>query len=36
MRSLVIHGKEDIRWEDRDAPEPGAGQVRLRVGFVGI
>ncbi|MFK0403390.1 L-idonate 5-dehydrogenase [Microbacterium sp. NPDC090225] len=36
MKSLVIHGKEDIRWDDRDTPEPGAGEVRLRVGFVGI
>lgn len=36
MKSLVIHGKEDIRWEDRDAPEPRTGEVRLRVGFVGI
>ncbi len=36
MKSLVIHGKEDIRWEDRDAPEPSDGEVRLRVGFVGI
>lgn len=36
MKSLVIHGKEDIRWEDRDAPEPREGEVRLRVAFVGI
>ncbi|MFF7294167.1 L-idonate 5-dehydrogenase [Microbacterium sp. NPDC008134] len=36
MKSLVIHGKEDIRWDDRETPEPGAGEVRLRVGFVGI
>ncbi|PRA80350.1 L-idonate 5-dehydrogenase [Microbacterium sp. MYb66] len=36
MKSLVIHGKEDIRWDDRDAPEPRPGEVRLRVGFVGI
>lgn len=36
MKSLVIHGKEDIRWDDREMPEPGAGEVRLRVGFVGI
>ena len=36
MKSLVIHGKEDIRWDDREIPEPGAGEVRLRVGFVGI
>jgi L-idonate 5-dehydrogenase len=36
MKSLAIHGKEDIRWEDREAPEPRDGEVRLRVGFVGI
>lgn len=36
MKSLVIHGKEDIRWDDREILEPGAGEVRLRVGFVGI
>ncbi|MFJ4255283.1 L-idonate 5-dehydrogenase [Microbacterium sp. NPDC090003] len=36
MKSLVIHGKEDIRWDDRETPEPGTGEVRLRVGFVGI
>ena len=36
MKALAIHGKEDIRWEDRSDPEPGDGQVRLRVGYVGI
>lgn len=36
MKSLVIHGKEDIRWEDREAPEPREGQVRLRVNYMGI
>ncbi|MFS0853977.1 L-idonate 5-dehydrogenase [Microbacterium sp. 179-I 3D4 NHS] len=36
MKALVIHGAEDIRWEDRDAPEPGDGEVRLRVRYVGI
>lgn len=36
MKALAIHGKEDIRWEDRPDPEPGAGEVRLRVGYVGI
>lgn len=36
MKSLRIHGKEDIRWEDQDAPEPREGEVRLRVAFVGI
>ncbi|KAA9108099.1 L-idonate 5-dehydrogenase [Microbacterium rhizomatis] len=36
MKALAIHGAEDIRWEDREIPEPGDGEVRLRVGFVGI
>ena len=36
MKALAIHGKEDIRWEDRPSPEPGDGEVRLRVGYVGI
>ncbi|NJI58923.1 MULTISPECIES: L-idonate 5-dehydrogenase [Microbacterium] len=36
MKALAIHGKEDIRWEDREAPTPGDGEVRLRVNYVGI
>ena len=36
MKALAIHGKEDIRWEDRSQPEPADGEVRLRVGYVGI
>ena len=36
MKALAIHGKEDIRWEDREVPTPGEGQVRLRVEYVGI
>ncbi|WP_433675936.1 L-idonate 5-dehydrogenase [Microbacterium gorillae] len=36
MKTLAIHGAEDIRWEDRAVPEPGAGEVRLRVSYVGI
>ena len=36
MKALAIHGKEDIRWEDRSDPEPRDGEVRLRVGYVGI
>lgn len=36
MKSLAIHGKEDIRWEDREVPTPGEGEVRLRVNYVGI
>jgi L-idonate 5-dehydrogenase len=36
MKLLAIHGAEDIRWEDRPTPEPGDGEVRLRVRYVGI
>lgn len=36
MKALAIHGTEDIRWEDREVPTPGAGEVRLRVNYVGI
>ncbi|WOF23356.1 L-idonate 5-dehydrogenase [Microbacterium betulae] len=36
MKALVIHAAEDIRWEDRDDPQPAEGEVRLRVRFVGI
>ena len=36
MKTLAIYGKEDIRWEDRPVPEPGDGEVRLRVKYVGI
>jgi L-idonate 5-dehydrogenase len=36
MKALAIHGKEDIRWEDRSDPVPADGEVRLRVGYVGI
>ncbi|KQR48523.1 L-idonate 5-dehydrogenase [Microbacterium sp. Leaf161] len=36
MKALAIHGKEDIRWEDREVPTPGDAEVRLRVNYVGI
>lgn len=36
MKALAIHGKQDIRWEDREVPTPGDGEVRLRVNYVGI
>lgn len=36
MKTLAIHGAEDIRWEDSDTPEPRDGEVRLRVRYVGI
>ncbi|MDN3312205.1 zinc-binding dehydrogenase, partial [Microbacterium oryzae] len=36
MRAAFIDGKEQIAVRDAPAPEPGAGQVRLRVEYVGI
>lgn len=36
MKALAIHAAEDLRWEDRAVPDPGAGEVRLRVRYVGI
>lgn len=36
MKALFIHGAEDMRLEDVDVPEPGAGEVLLRVRYVGI
>lgn len=36
MKTLAIHGAEDIRWEDAATPEPRDGEVRLRVRYVGI
>ena len=36
MRAVRIHGKQDMRTEQVPSPEPDAGQVRLRVGYVGI
>ncbi|HEU0257018.1 MAG TPA: alcohol dehydrogenase catalytic domain-containing protein, partial [Microbacteriaceae bacterium] len=36
MKALAIHGKGEIRWEERPIPEPGEGEVRLRVAYVGI
>lgn len=36
MKGLFIHGAEDMRLEDVSAPEPGDGEVLLRVRYVGI
>ncbi len=36
MRACVLHGPKDLRLEDIPLPEPMAGQVRLRMGGVGI
>ncbi|HIY23338.1 MAG TPA: L-idonate 5-dehydrogenase [Candidatus Brachybacterium merdigallinarum] len=36
MKALTIHAAEDIRWEDAPEVEPGPGEVRLRIRYVGI
>ncbi|MFD2397833.1 alcohol dehydrogenase catalytic domain-containing protein [Prauserella oleivorans] len=36
MKGLFIHGPEDMRLEDVAVPEPGQGEVLLRVRYVGI
>jgi L-iditol 2-dehydrogenase len=36
MRALVLHGKEDLRYEWRATPSPGIRQVLVEVGSVGV
>lgn len=36
MKAAVLYGDNDIRYEDMDTPEPGDGQVRVRVMACGI
>lgn len=36
MKAVVVHGAKDLRIEDRPVPEPGEGQVRLRLCYAGI
>lgn len=36
MRAIVIHSAKDLRIEERDAPNPGPGQVRVRLATGGI
>ncbi len=36
MRAVRIHASRDMRTEDVPSPEPRPGEVRLRVGYVGI
>ncbi len=36
MRALVLHGIADLRLEDVPTPEPGPGQVRIRVAYCGV
>ncbi|RFA07160.1 sorbitol dehydrogenase [Subtercola boreus] len=36
MKAWVLHGKEDMRLEERPVPTPGAGEVLLQIGSVGV
>ena len=36
MDAVVINGKLDLTVTEHPVPEPDAGQVRIRVGYVGI
>ena len=36
MRAIAIHGKLDLRTDERPAPEPGKGDVLLRMAYGGI
>ena len=36
MKALVIHAAHDLRLEERDAPDPGPGEVRLRLAVGGV
>lgn len=36
MRALVYHGVDDIRLEERAVPQPGVGEVRVRVEVCGV
>ncbi len=36
MKAWVLYGKEDLRYDQRDIPKPGIGEVLIRVHRVGI
>ena len=36
MTALVLHGKEDLRFEERPVPAPGPGKILLEVRSVGV
>jgi L-iditol 2-dehydrogenase len=36
MKALVLHGVRDLRVEDRPTPDPGPGQVLVRIRSVGV
>ena len=36
MKALVIYAAHDLRLEERDAPDPGPGEVRLRLAVGGV
>ena len=36
MRAMVYHGNKDLRLENVPEPDPGSGQVKLRIDYCGI
>ena len=39
MRAIRVHepgGAETLRWDEVSVPEPGPGQARVRVAYVGV
>lgn len=36
MTALALHGKEDLRFEERDRPSPRSGEVLVEIGSVGV
>ena len=36
MKAGVVHGKNDIRWEEIKKPEAGPGKVLIKVKYTGI
>lgn len=36
MNALVLHGIDDLRYEQVEKPEPKTGEVRVRIGYCGV
>lgn len=36
MKAAVVHGVNDIRYEDVETPNPGAGEILVKVAYTGI
>lgn len=36
MRVCVLKGKRELAWEERDIPQPGKGELQIRLEYVGV